>query len=325
MNAYTWPMAKRATEPGARSTYHLEMEGGTIEYIDTGGDGPVLVFLHGLLMDASLWDGVIADLAPRYRCVAPTLPLGAHAQPMQPGADLSLPGIARLVGELLDRLELDKVILVGNDTGGALVQLLMYQGCSRVGGIVLVSCDAFDNFPPGLTGKVLVATGKLPPSLFGLFMQHMRLRFVRRLPTAFGWLTKPGDTATARWSRPVLQSAEIRTDTIRVLRAIAADRHLLLKTAERLKSYDKPALIVWAKEDRVMPLEHGRRLAQLLPQGHLVEIPDSLTLVPLDQPALLACAIRDFTSWLNFQADQDPTHRALDMPVQSGPTSSNRS
>lgn len=289
----------------------VELGVGTIEYIDTGGDGPVLVFLHGLLMDASLWDVLIADLAPRYRCVAPTLPLGAHTQPMGPDADLSLPGIARLVGELLDRLDLDRVTLVGNDTGGALVQLLMSEGRSRIGGVVLVSCDAFDNFPPGLTGKVLVATGKLPPSLFGLFMQHMRLRLVRRLPMAFGWLTKQGDTTTARWIRPVLQRSEIRTDTVRMLRAIAANRHLLLETAERLESYDGPALIVWANEDRVMPPEHGRRLAELLPHGHLVEIPNSYTLVPLDQPALLACAIRDFTSGLNFQPDQDPARGAL--------------
>jgi pimeloyl-ACP methyl ester carboxylesterase len=317
MIANTSQIAKRATEPGARPKYSLEIGGGTIEYIDTGGEGPVLVFLHGLLMDASLWDAVIADLAPRYRCVAPTLPLGAHAQPMTPDADLSLPGIARIVGELLDRLELDTVTLVGNDTGGALVQLLMYEGCSRVGRVVLVSCDAFDNFPPGLTGKVLVATGKLPPSLFGLFMQHMRLRFVRRLPIAFGWLTKTGDNATARWIRPVLHSSEIRTDTVRMLRAIATDRHLLLQTAERLETYDRPALIVWAKEDRVMPLEHGRRLAELLPQGHLVEIPDSYTLVPLDQSALLARAIRDFTTSLHYRADQDPTHRALDLSKQS--------
>ena len=289
-------------ESHTRSVYCVEMEVGTIEYIDTGGDGPVLVFLHGLLMDASLWDAVIADLAPRHRCIAPTLPLGAHTQPMQPDTDLSLPGIARLVGGLLVRLDLHNVTVVGNDTGGALAQLLMSEGCSRVGRTVLVSCDAFDNFPPGLTGKVLVATGKLPPRLFGLFMQHMRFRLVRRLPIAFGWLTKKGDTATARWMRPVLQSREIRKDTVRMLRAIAADRRLLLDTAERLETYDRPVLIVWAKDDRVMPLEHGRRLAELLPQGRLVEIPDSYTLVPLDQPALLVGAIRDFTSSLNVQA-----------------------
>ena len=105
--------------------------------------------------------------------------------------------IARLVTELLDRLDLRGATVVGNDTGAALVQLLVGDGATRVSRIVLASCDAFDNFPPGLTGKILVLTGKLPPALFGLFMQQMRLRPLRRLPIAFGWLTKRGDAATA--------------------------------------------------------------------------------------------------------------------------------
>ena len=99
----------------------IELSAGTIEYEDTGGDGPVIVLLHGLMMDASLWDGPIADLSVDHRCVAPTLPLGAHRHGMYAGADLSLPGIARLVAEFLDRLDLRDVTLVGNDTGGALV------------------------------------------------------------------------------------------------------------------------------------------------------------------------------------------------------------
>ena len=195
----------------------IELSAGVVEYTDTGGDGPVLVLLHGLMMDASLWDGPIADLSSGHRCVAPTLPLGAHRHPMRPDADLSLPGIARLVAEFMDRLELTDVTLVGNDTGGALVQLLMAGDLSpALGGAVLVSCDAFDNFPPGLTGKTLVAAGRLPPGLFGLFMQQMRLRPVRRLPIAFGWLTKRGDAVVTRWMRPVLTQAGIRRDTVRV-------------------------------------------------------------------------------------------------------------
>ena len=181
----------------------VELSAGTIEYTDTG-HGPVLVLLHGLLMDGSLWDEVVAGLSGDFRCVVPTLPLGAHRLGMRDGTDLSLPGIARLTAEFLDRLDLRDVTLAGNDTGGALVQLLMADGGDRVGRAVLVSCDAFDNFPPGLTGKALVAAGRLPPGLFGVFMQQMRLRPVRRLPIAFGWLTKRGDAATARWMRPVL-------------------------------------------------------------------------------------------------------------------------
>src|SRR4051794_39003905 len=102
----------------------IELSAGTIEYQDTGGDGPTLVLLHGLLMDASLWADVMTDLSADCRCVAPTLPLGAHRRAMRGDADLSLRGIATIVDELLDRLDLHDVTLVGNDTGGAVVQLL---------------------------------------------------------------------------------------------------------------------------------------------------------------------------------------------------------
>jgi pimeloyl-ACP methyl ester carboxylesterase len=273
-------------------TRQIELSAGTVEYVDSGGDGQAVVMLHGLMMDATLWEDVIVDLGSGYRCIAPTLPLGAHRHGMRDGADLSLRGIARLVAELLDRLDLDDVTLVGTDTGGALVQLLIGDGAARVGRIVLASCDAFDNFPPGLTGKALVLSGKLPPAMFGLFMQQMRLRLLRRLPIAFGWLTMRGDRATARWIRPVLKQAEIRRDAVRVLRAIAAERDLMLEAAESLPRFDRPALVVWASEDRVMPPEHGRRLADLLPHGRLVEIEDSYTLIPLDQPARLADVMR---------------------------------
>jgi pimeloyl-ACP methyl ester carboxylesterase len=272
----------------------IELSAGTIEYEDTG-HGPVLVLLHGLMMDSSLWGQAVADLSADHRCVAPTLPLGAHRRPMRADADLSLPGIAGLVAEFLDRLDLRDVTLVGNDTGGALVQLLMRDGAERVGRVVLASCDAFDNFPPGLTGKTLVLTGRLSPVAFGLFMQQMRLKIVRRLPIAFGWLTKRGDAATARWMRPVTRQAEIRRDAVRMLRAAAADSQFLLRAAESLPTFERPALVVWAGEDRVMPPEHGRRLADLLPQGQLAQVADSYTLIPLDQPARLAQLIREFT------------------------------
>jgi pimeloyl-ACP methyl ester carboxylesterase len=263
----------------------IELSAGTIEYDDVGS-GPTIVLLHGLMMDSSLWAGPVAELSAGHRCVVPTLPLGAHRRATSPDADLSLPGVARLVEELLERLELTDVTLVGNDTGGAIVQLML--SCDRIGRLVLVSCEAFDNLPPGLTGKTLALAGKLPPRMLGLFLQQLRLRPMRRLPITFGWLTKRGDAATARWLQPVLRDAAIRRDVVRVLRAAFADRELLIKAAEQLPGFDRPALVVWAADDRVMPPAHGRRLAELLPQGKLVEVEDSYTLSPLDQPQRLA-------------------------------------
>ncbi len=268
----------------------IDLAAGTLDYLDTGGDGPSVVLLHGLLMDSSLWEGPIAELSTDHRCIAPTLPLGAHRHPIS--GDLSLPAIARLVEEFLDRLDLHDVTLVGNDTGGALVQLVLAGKPERVARAVLVSCEAFDNVPPGLTGKVLVLSGRLSPRLFGAFMQQLRLRAVRRLPIAFGWLTKRGDATTARWIRPVLTSQQIRRDTVRMLRAI--DGRAVAEATAAMPSFHRPALVVWAAEDRVMPPEHGRRLAELLPDARLVEVVDSYTLVPLDQPAALAGAVRDF-------------------------------
>jgi pimeloyl-ACP methyl ester carboxylesterase len=281
--------------PVTTRTGQIELTAGPIDYRDTGGDGPVLVLLHGLMMDATLWDGLIADLSPAYRCVAPTLPLGAHRHPMQATADLSLPAIARLVSDFLDRLDLREVTLVGNDTGGAIAQLVISEGADRVKRAVLISCEAFDNLPPGLTGKTLALTGKLPPPAFRMFMQQMRLPALRRMPVAFGWLTKRGDAVTAQWMKPVLEQPAISRDTVRILRAAFADRRLLLKAADRLPSFSRPVLVVWARGDRVMPPEHGRRLAELFPHGRLAEVEDTYTLIPLDQPAALAQLIREFT------------------------------
>ena len=272
----------------------VELSSGVIEYTDTGGNGPVLVLLHGLMMDASLWDEVIAGLSPGHRCVAPTLPLGAHRHPMNPGADLSLPGIARLAAEFFDRLDLRDVTLVGNDTGGALVQLLMGDGNTRVARAVLVSCDAFDNFPPGLTGRTLLLSGKLPPPLFGVFMQQMRLRAVRRLPIAFGWMAKhplPAELLD-RWFQPLQTQAAVRRDFRKYV--TGGRRRQMVEACERLRSFTCPTLVVWTPEDKVQRPEHGKRFAALLPDARLVEVADSYTLIMRDQPQAFARAIREF-------------------------------
>ncbi|RBY80925.1 alpha/beta hydrolase [Geodermatophilus sp. TF02-6] len=272
----------------------IESSAGTIEYADSGGSGPVLVLVHGLLMDSTLWDDTVARLPAGYRCLRPVLPLGAHRVPVTEDADLSLPGQARLVGEFLQRLGLHDVTLVGADTGGAVVQLVLTDGAPQVGRAVLVGCEAFDNVPAGLTGKTVVLAGRLSPRLFGIAVQQMRLRPLRRLPLSFGWLTRRGDAVTRRWLSSVLTRNDIRRDAVRALRAIGADTGVLERAVEPLRAFSRPVLVVWSREDRVMPPAHGRRLAELFPDGRLVEVDDSATLVPLDRPDVLADLISGF-------------------------------
>jgi len=267
------------------------LSAGVIEYEDSGGPGPVLVLLGGLVMDSSVWGPVVEELRRDHRCVVPTLPLGSHRRPMRPDADLTLAGFARLVSELLDRLDLRDVTLVQNDHAAALV--LAGERPPRVAGLVISSCEAFENYPPGLPGKNMRLMAMVPGGIF-VAMQALRLRPLRRLPLALGWMSKRPlpDELVDRWLVPAQTQRGVRRDLRKY--AASARRGRMLEVCERLRSFDRPALVVWTPEDRVQRPEHGRRLAELLPDARLVEIPDSYTLIMRDQPLAFAEAIRRF-------------------------------
>jgi len=269
----------------------IELSAGIIEYEDTSGSGPVVVLLHGLAMDGSLWRHVVRELRTDHRCLVPTLPLGGHRRPMRADADLSPQGIGNLQAEFLKALNLHDVTLVGNDSGLFLIAAGSHP--ERIARLVITSCEAFENFPPGLPGFAVTLAARLPGGLNAL-AQSLRLRALRRLPFAFGWMTKRPipHAITDNWLHPLLTRREIRRDLTKYLRT--SEKGDLLVASERLRSFDRPALIIWAAQDRVMPLEHGRRLADLLPHGQLIEVTDSYTLIPEDQPDVLARAIRQF-------------------------------
>src|SRR5579859_4922659 len=120
---------------------------GPLHYRESGTGAPV-VFLHGYLMGAGLWDPVVRLLDGEFRCMVPELPFGAHPAPMRRDADLTAAGLGRLVADFLDALELSGVTLVGNDSGAAIAQIVAARHATRLGGLVLATGDAFDNFPP---------------------------------------------------------------------------------------------------------------------------------------------------------------------------------
>ncbi|UQI46396.1 alpha/beta hydrolase [Streptomyces sp. HU2014] len=269
----------------------IELSSGTIDYQDTGGDGPVLVLCHGLPMNEKQWRKVV-PLMNGYRCVLPTLPLGGHRRPMAPDADLSQRGVALLLGEFIERLALDDVTLVLNDWGGG--QFLVSAGkAERVARMVLVACEAFDNFPPG-PAKAGAVVCKVPGGV-RVLTWLMRIPFFRHHRSGYGGMSLRGipDEIMDEWFAPASRSRAIRRDFAKFATS-APKRATLLAWSERLRDFDRPVLVVWATEDRLMPREHGPRLAELYPRGRLVEIADSATLVPEDQPERLAEVLTGF-------------------------------
>ncbi len=289
-------MSSRRAQTGAEAAnLELELDAGPISYLDSGGGGAPLVLLHGLLMDASLWDEVTAELGPDFRCIRPTLPMGAHRKPMRDGADLSLRGQVRILVEFLERLELRDVTLVFNDWCGAQI-LIAEEWDERIGWIVFASCETYDNYPPGLPGKVAALTAEIPGGLATLKL--LRFRALRQLPLTFGRMSKRPvpDRLFDRWLEPMRVRKEIRRDLRKYAGDTRAGRSELVAANPKLGQFRKPVLVAWAAEDMVMPLAAGRRLAESFPNARFIEIPDSRTLIPIDQPHALAEAIVRFLS-----------------------------
>jgi pimeloyl-ACP methyl ester carboxylesterase len=243
-------------------------------------------------MSPTQWRKVV-PLLPGYRRVLPALPLGGHRLPMRPDADLTQFGVARLLGEFLQRLDLDDVTLVLNDWGGG--QFLLterFDGSARVGRLALVACEAFDNFPPG-PAKPISTVAALPGGIW-LLLQLLRVRAIRDHRDAYGGMSVRGipDDILDGWFRPARGSRAIRRDFAKF--ATGTPDGATLACSERLRDIGRPALVVWAGQDRLMPREHGPQLAALLPQSRLVAIADSSTLVPEDQPERLARALSEF-------------------------------
>ena len=269
----------------------LDLTTATIDYEDTGGPSPVVLFVHGLLVDGTLWRKVVAQL-DGFRCVVPTLPLGSHRTPVRDRAALTPVGVADMLAELMERLELTDVTIVANDTGGAVAQWLVGHRAERVGRLVLTSCDAFEKFPPAPQRYLPVAART--PGLLRAVAWLTRFRAVQRLPTAYGWTTRrPIEPAIMRsYTTPVRTIPGVRRDLARLLRAV--DTRHTHEAAAALRGFDAPALVLWAAEDRLFPLDHGRRLAELLPQGRFETVAASRTFIPEEQPDRLVARLRAF-------------------------------
>lgn len=288
--------------------HEIELSAGPVRYRERGS-GPTVVFLHGIVASGVLWRRVVPQLADRFRCITPDWPLGSHELGLRAGTDMSLPGLARIVEEFFDALDLTDVTLVANDTGGAIAQWVAVHDPERLGRLVLTPCDAFENFLP-LPLRHLQVAGRTPVGL-RLVGQSLRFRFIQRLPIAFGLLTvRPIDPdAMAAYTTPLRTNAAVRADFARLVRAVSS--RYTKEAARRLPRFSKPALVVWSLDDRIFPLRHGHQLAGLMPHATLTVIDDSGAFIPEDRPVELARRIREFLDHSAAADGNDELGRAL--------------
>ncbi|MFZ1162372.1 alpha/beta fold hydrolase [Mycobacterium sp.] len=270
----------------------LALTQATIDYREFGprdSAHPPVFFVHGVLVDGQLWHGVAEELGRRgYRCIVPNLPLGSHTIPVSDARALSLDGVAEIVNDAIAALDLSDVTLVGSDTGGGICQLAVDARPDRIGRLVLTNCDAFDQCPP-FPFDAVFSVLRGPISIRALFAP-MRLAALRHSGLGFGMLiSRPDKHITADWIAPCLNDTRICRDLAALLRQIAVTD--LTDVATRLTRFDKPVTLVWGQGDVVFKPSLGRRLADVFPNGKLIEVPGSKTFVSLDEPGAVVDAI----------------------------------
>lgn len=269
-------------EPARRS---VELDAGRVHLTDVG-EGETLVFAHGFAVNGLLWSPLVDLLADSHRCIVPDLPLGSHPEPMREGADLTPAGIAALLAEMIGALGLDRVTLVGNDSGGAVSQIVATEHPERVARLVLTNCDCLEKFPPGRF-KALAKAMRVPGAARAM-AQSMRVKANRHSPLAYGALTaKPiPDELTLAWTRPQLADPRVGEDGVRFF--TACEPSYTLTAAAKLSELETPVLLAWGEDDPFFTIEDARRLAELIPDATPAPIPARRTFVPLDDPATVA-------------------------------------
>jgi pimeloyl-ACP methyl ester carboxylesterase len=266
----------------------IDLPQGRVQYRLAGPAGsaqPPVVFVHGLLVNSELWTGVADQLAVRgVRSYAPDLPLGAHSIALNPDADLTPRGLARLIIAFLDALDLTDVTLVGSDTGSALCQFVVDTDDTRIGRLVLTNGDAFEQFPPRSFAPVL-KIGRHPAGVYTLMSIMRPTRIRQRIHNQN--VSKPLDPAlTRRWITPALADRGVRRDTAKVMRGI--DPAELVDVSTRLRRFSKPVVLVWGDADGFFPLELAHRLREAFADARVVEIPGGRLFFPLDEPQRVA-------------------------------------
>jgi pimeloyl-ACP methyl ester carboxylesterase len=273
------------------SCQKVSLPQGTVCYYDQG-TGPTLVFIHGLLANRLLWSRVIPDLVSHFRCIAPDLPLGAHSHSMHPDADLSPLGVAHLVAAFLEALDLHEVTLIGNDTGGAICQLVIAHHPERISSLVLTNCDAFEQFFPPLVSPFHYGPRVFDIRFANFLAWVLRARSAQRLFVAALAHRRPELEELDAFFHPLLHLPGARRDMTRFLQAVS--NRYTLEAARCFSGFGHPVLLLWGKDDPFFSQRLARRLQQAFPDARLHFLSHCRAFVPVDQPGVFAQYITEF-------------------------------
>ena len=265
---------------------------GRIAYIEQG-TGPAALFIHGVPLNGFHWRHVMAELSDVRRCIALDL-MGLGYTQIAPGQDLSFDAQARMVVEFLDVLGLDQVDLVGNDSGGAIAQIVAARNPSRIRTLTLTNCDVHDQWPPAAVMPTVESAraGKLARRFMEMVAEPERARDPRGLGSAYSEPGAPTDEAVRVYLEPLVSSDE----RIKAMHRywVAFDNSQTVAIEPLLRALTIPTLIVWGTDDIFFHVDQGRWLRDTIPGSTLVEVPGAKLFFPEDRPEALIGPLREF-------------------------------
>jgi pimeloyl-ACP methyl ester carboxylesterase len=265
---------------------------GPVSYVDTGGPGRPVLFVHGVGTSSYLWRNVIGQLDGERRCVAFDLPLHGYT-PAAADQDFTLPGLARFVADCCDALELTDFDMVANDTGGAITQVFAAGHPERLHTLTLTNCEAHDNVPPkALLPAVLLARMGLLARLAPRLMPHDNPRTAKRMyGRTYQDITKLPEDIARVWLEAQTGTAEAARQSQRLLTSLHARD--LLAAEPALRRLQVPTLIVWGTDDIFFRPKWAYWLRDTIPGAtEVVEIDNGRLFFPDERAAELTVALR---------------------------------
>jgi len=261
--------------------------------VRTAGAGPAVIFTHGLLVDSRIWNAVAGPVAEQgFTVVLPDLPLGAHTVAVADRAKLTTSSVADALFDVADQLSIERFAVLGFDTGGAVAQIAAASRPDRIDRLALMSCDAFEHFPPPMV-KPFQWAARWGPAMT-LVLKSLGDPRLQHRPFPLGLVAKQKiDPALIRaLAAPALSDPGIRADCVAFIKQMTPSD--TLAAAGKLRSFHGPCMVMWSRHDQVFPRRDAIRLAQLLPRCELRWIEDSYTFSSLDNPARTTKLVLEF-------------------------------